>query len=127
MKKRRSPFLIFLSCVLAVPTCALLIGELVVPPDIESDALTLLLRPWIAVGTLMGLARLILRPVLKLITAPLGCLTLGLFSLVIDLALFYASAHFVDSFQIPSFLYALLTVLLINALTSMAWERRGRR
>ena len=124
MKKRRSPFLIFLCCVFAAPTCAVLVGELVIPAGLAPDALIELLRPWVAVGTLLGLAHVIVRPVLRLLTAPLGCLTLGLFGLVIDVALIYGCAHLVEEIPAPTFIYSLLTAICINAVTAIAGEWR---
>ena len=124
MKKRRSPFLIFLCCVLAAPTCGVLVGDLAIPSGLASDALIGLLRPWLAVGTLLGLAHLIIRPVLRLLSAPLGCLTLGLFGLVIDVGLIYGCAALVDGFPTPTLLYAVLTAILINTITAIAGEWR---
>jgi len=124
MKKRKSPFLIFLCCVFAVPTCGVLVGEISIPAGLASDALVALLRPWIAVGTLLGLAHVLVRPILRVLSAPLGCLTLGLFGLVIDVALIYACAHLVDGFPVPTFLCTVLTAILINAITAIAGEWR---
>ena len=124
MKKRRSPFLIFLCCVLAIPTCGVLVGTLTIPEGLEIEPLIALLRPWIAVGTLLGLARLILRPVLRLLFAPLGCLTFGLFGLVIDVGLIYGSAYLVDGFAMPTFLYTVLTAIFINIVSAVAGEYR---
>ena len=119
MKKCKSPFLTFMCCVLAVPTCGVLAGELAVPSGLASAALVDLLRPWLAVGVLLGGAHLLLRPVLRFLTAPLGCLTFGLFGFVIDVALIYASAFLVRGFAVPSFLYAVLTAILINTVNAI--------
>lgn len=124
MKKRRSPFLIFLCCVFAAPTCGILIGELTVPDGLAPEAMIELLRPWIAVGTLLGLAHVLIRPILRLLSAPLGCLTLGLFGLVIDVALVYACAYLIDGFAVPTLLYAVLTAIFINAVSAIAGEWR---
>lgn len=121
MKKRKNPFLVFLCCVLAVPTCGVLTGELILPPD--QSAMLELLRPWIAVGALLGAAHLLLRPILRLLSAPLGCLTLGLFGLVIDVAMIYGCGALVEGFQISSILYALLTAILINTVCAVAAGR----
>lgn len=121
MKKRKNPFLVFLCCVLAVPTCGVLTGELLLPR--EQTAAFELLQPWIAVGALLGLAHVLLRPVLRLLSAPLGCLTLGLFGLVIDVALIYGCAALVDGFQITNVLYALLTAILINTVCAITAGR----
>ena len=124
MKKRRSPFLIFLCCVFAAPTCAVLVGDLVIPSGLASDALIELLRPWVAVGTLLGLAHLFIRPILRLLSAPLGCLTLGLFGFVIDVALIYVCAALVSGVPTPTLLYAALTAVLINVITAITGEWR---
>ena len=75
-------------------------------------------------GAVLGAAHLILRPLLRLLTAPLGCLTLGLSGTCIDVALIYLSAHLSHSLPAPSFLYAILTALLINAITAFVGARR---
>ena len=110
--------LIFLCCMLAVPTVGVLMG--LVPPDVTPQAL----RPALLVGALLGACHLLLRPVLRVLFAPVGCLTLGLFGLVIDIALIYFSASFVEGFHVPGFPYALLTALLINAICAVAAGRR---
>ncbi len=124
MKKRRSPFLTFLCCVLAIPTCGVLVGTLTIPEGLAIEPLIELLRPWIAVGTLLGLARLILRPVLRLLFAPLGCLTFGLFGFAIDVGLIYACAYLVNGFAMPTLLYAVLTAIFINIVSAVAGEYR---
>ena len=124
MKKRRRPFLTFLCCVLAIPTCGMLVGTLTIPEGLAIEPLIELLRPWIAVGTLLGLARLILRPVLRLLFAPLGCLTFGLFGFAIDVGLIYACAYLVDGFVLPTLLYAVLTAIFVNIISAVAGEYR---
>ena len=121
MRRKRNPFLVFLCCVLAVPTCGVLVGDLTLPADLTADpeALLTLLQPWLAVGVLLGLAHLLLRPILRLLSAPLGCLTLGLFGFVIDVALIYGCAYLVTGFAISGILYAILTANLINSISSL--------
>lgn len=110
--------LTFLTCVLAVPTVAYILYRAPDAADMAAQA------PFFAVGAVLGLAHLFLRPLLRLITAPLGCLTFGLAGTAIDVALIYLSARFVHEFQTPEFLYALLTALLINAVTAFLGGRR---
>ena len=110
--------LIFLCCMLAVPTVGVLMG--LVPPDVKPQAL----RPALLVGALLGACHVLLRPVLRVLFAPVGCLTLGLFGLVIDIALIYFSASFVEGLHVPGFPYDLLTALLINAICAVAAGRR---
>ncbi|MBR1558787.1 MAG: phage holin family protein [Clostridia bacterium] len=118
-RRRGAPWvLILLTCVLAVPTVGELMG--IYPGDWDLQAL----RPALLTGAALGVAHLVLRPVLRLIFSPLGCLTLGLFGLVIDLALIYLAAACVEGFEVPSFAYALVTALLINAICAIAAGRR---
>jgi len=126
MRKRKSPFFTFLCCVLAVPTCGVLIGTLSIPENLDIEPLFALLQPWLAVGTLLGIARLFLRPILRFFSAPLGCLTFGLFGLAIDVALIYGCAYLVEDFQTPTLLYAILTAIFVNIVSAVAGEYRRR-
>lgn len=110
--------IIFLTCLLAVPTTAcMLYGT---PKSIDLPTFS----PLLAAGAVLGLAHLVLRPLLRIITAPLGCLTLGLSGTVIDVALIYLSGYFVKGFHVPGFSYALLTAILINAVTAFVGARK---
>jgi len=80
--------------------------------------------PLLATGTVLGLGHLILRPLLRLISAPLGCLTLGLFGMVIDVGLLYGCASLVEGYAVPDLLCALLTAVTINAICAVAAGRR---
>ncbi len=122
MKRRKNPFLVFLCCVLAVPTCGVMVGDLTLPAQ-WSEATLALLRPWLLVGTLLGIAHLLVRPILRILSAPIGCLTLGLFGLVIDVALIYICGHFVEGFAVSGLLYAILTAVLINAVCAIVGSR----
>lgn len=110
--------LIFICCVLAVPT----VGQLMGIYDRQWDFQAL--RPALLTGALLGLAHIVLRPVLRFLFAPVGCLTLGLFGLVIDVGLIYLSAHFIPGFTVPGIPYAVVTALLINAICAIAAGRR---
>lgn len=103
---------ILLTCLLAVPT---------VPCLMYNHPMNdfVLLKPYFAAGLLLGLAHLLLRPILRLVTAPLGCLTFGLSGMAIDVGLIYLAQKLVDGFVIPEFLCALLTAMLINSICSI--------
>ena len=111
--------IIFLCCTLAVPTVAMMFGNYGEGVTLEQ------LAPALATGALLGVAHLVLRPVLRLLSAPLGCLTLGLFGMVIDVGLIYACGELVDGFSVPGPLYAVLTAVLINSVCTVAARRRG--
>ena len=123
---RRSParpsrsFVVMATCILAAPTVACIMQFI----SIHSQAELKLAVPYLIVGAALGIAHLILRPVLRLITAPLGCLTFGLSGTVIDVGLIYLSARVLPAFQVPSLLYALLTAILINGICAFAAGRR---
>ena len=105
MRKRRGAgrwTIIFLCCTLAVPTVAWIMG-------FYGDA----------APTLNAM-----RPALRLLSAPIGCLTLGLFGLVIDVGLLYGCGALVEGFAVPSLLYAVLTAALINGVCAVAAGRR---
>ena len=110
--------LVFLTCLLAVPTVPNLIYG---APDM-SDMTAML--PYLYVGAALGVLHLILRPILRLISAPLGCLTLGVSGTAIDVALIYVSARVVPGFPAPEILCAVLTALLINAIAAFVGGRR---
>lgn len=50
----------------------------------------------------LGLLNAIIRPVLKLLTLPLSCLTFGLFGIVINLFVFYLAFRFTGHFDIAA-------------------------
>ena len=99
----------FLCCVLGVPTCVKLL-----PGLYAADMMSA-----VAVGVLLGAAYLLLRPLLRLITLPLGCLTFGLFHWVIDVGLIYACAYFIEGFAVSSLAVAVLLALFVNALIAI--------
>ena len=108
-RKKAKPgrtFATFLCCTLGVPTCTKLL-----PGLMAADLMSAL-----AVGVLLGLAYIVLRPVLRLISLPLGCLTFGLFNTVIDVGLLYGCARLIEGFTIESVISAVLSALLINVL-----------
>ena len=120
MRKKQGSrwFVILMCCVLAVPTVANLMGFYQGDPAQEQ------LTAAATVGALLGVAHIFLRPILRFIFAPIGCLTLGLFGMVIDVGLLYVCDYLVEGFAIPGFLYALLTALTVNAVCAVAAGRR---
>lgn len=107
-KKHGGAFVSLIACILVVPTVAVIMGFL---PKTQNWEIYL---PCMAVGAVLGIAHIVLRPILRLVTLPLGCITLGLSGTAIDIALIYFSASFINGFEVPSLLYALLTALAVN-------------
>lgn len=120
MKKHRGRnwSVIFLCCLLAVPTVEVITGRYGAEPTLEA------LRPALTAGALLGVAHLLLRPLLRLLTAPLGCLTFGLFGMVIDVGLLYGCARLVPGYAVADLLTAVLTAMVINIVSALAGRRR---
>jgi putative membrane protein len=121
MKKERGWrwAIIFATCTLAVPMAAALMGYYGgTMPTIEQA------RPALVTGALLGAAHLLLRPILRVVSAPLGCMTLGLFGMVIDVGLLYGCAYLVKDFEVPGLLYAVLTAVAINGICALAAGRK---
>ncbi len=82
----------------------------------------------------LSVANLIARPVLKAVALPLTCLTLGLFSLVINAFLFWLVGQFIPGVQIAgwqaplfgSFVMSIVGGILNNAVVSQMERRRER-
>ena len=100
----------FLCCVLGVPTCAKLI-----PGIAAADVMA-----GLQAGVLLGVAYLLLRPLVKLVSMPLGCLTLGLSNFLIDVGLLYGCAYLIEGFSVESVISAIGTALLINGISAIA-------
>jgi len=68
----------------------------------------------LAVAFILGLLNILVRPILLILTFPITLLTLGLFSLVINGALLWFVASFVEGFAVSSFWAALLGAAIIS-------------
>ena len=100
----------FLCCVLGVPTCAKLI-----PGIAAADVMA-----GLQAGVLLGVAYLLLRPGLKVLTLPIGCLTLGLTNFAIDVGLLYGCAYLIEGFSVENVIAAVGTAVLINGISAFA-------
>lgn len=77
--------------------------------------------PYIAiiVAILLGILNLIVRPILIFLTLPITILTLGLFLFVINAALFWFVASFVEDFEVVSFGAALLGSVIVSVISAI--------
>lgn len=114
MRRNNRYAIVFVCCLLAMPTCVKLLNGFV------SDSV----RTSLVMGALLGAAHLALRPVVRALTAPIGCLTLGLIQPAIDIGLIYLCDYFVDGFSAGSLLETLLAAAMLNAITFIAAGRR---
>jgi len=70
----------------------------------------------------LGILNTIVRPILFILTLPITIVTLGLFTFVLNAALFLFAASFIQGFAVENFWYALLGSLLMS-LVSMLGSR----
>ena len=71
---------------------------------------------FVVLGIVLGLLNYFLKPLLKLISLPLEIITLGLFTIAIDMALIWVLDLMFDELAVPLFLPLLYTVLIILGL-----------
>ncbi len=72
----------------------------------------------VKVALVLSLLNSFLKPVLKIISLPINCLTLGLFSLVLTAAMVRLTSHFVVGFNINGWFNALIFGLAFSFITS---------
>jgi len=87
----------------------------------EGDILTLFIA-----GLILGLINFFIRPILKLISAPLIVLSLGLFILVINMGLLWLLEYFVDELTITGF-WTYLWGTLIIGMINMVFGYKGKK
>lgn len=102
-------FATFLCCVFAMPTCTYLI------PGISAADMT----QAVTAGVFLGVIYLVLRPIARLITLPLGCLTLGLIHMALDVGLIYLCDRFIEGFTVSGVDSAIFASLLVNTLIAI--------
>ena len=73
----------------------------------------------VVAAIILGIFNAILRPILIILTLPITLLTLGLFTLVINAALFLFAASFIEGFAVSGFWYALLGSLLMTLISTV--------
>lgn len=72
----------------------------------------------IKVALVLTLLNSFLKPILKIISLPITCLTLGLFSLVITAAMVMLTSNLVDGFNVGGWLNALIFGLAFSFISS---------
>jgi putative membrane protein len=76
-------------------------------------------------GALLGLVNAIIKPLINMITLPLRIITLGLFGLVINLAIVWAIDIFFVELEILGFFPLLWTTLIIWVLGLFFFPKKG--
>ena len=88
---------------------------------------------WTSVGifaVVVGVLNAVLRPVVNILTFPIGCLTLGLFSIVINGLIFWLAARAnvgVNATFVGATITALAAGLLNSIFGALTTEREDRR
>lgn len=65
-------------------------------------------------GLVLGLINLIVKPILSLLTLPITIITLGIFGIILNAALFWLATFFVPQFTVATFMAALLGSILVS-------------
>ena len=82
-------------------------------PGIHVD--TFLTAIW--AGLLLGLINTFIKPVLTLLTLPLNILTLGLFTFILNAALFWLTSSLIQGFSVDGFIPAFIGALLMTVIS----------
>jgi len=81
---------------------------------------------YLIVGAIFAVANLIIKPILKIISAPLIFITMGLFTLVINGLIIFGVDWFVDVLTIKTlmgYVWATLIFSIINAIAVRAYKK----
>jgi putative membrane protein len=73
---------------------------------------------WVAfiVGACLTLFNMIIKPIINILTLPINLITLGLFSLVINGALFWYLGTLIKGFHVTTFVAAFVGALLVSVI-----------
>jgi putative membrane protein len=71
------------------------------------------------VAVVLGVLNTFVKPVIKILTLPITILTLGLFSMVINIALLYLTDYLVKGLTLTSFLTVVLFGFLVSVISSL--------
>ncbi len=69
----------------------------------------------VTAGFILGMINFFVKPILKLISAPLILFTLGLFTIVINIAILLLLDYFMAELEISGFLAAFWATIVISA------------
>lgn len=100
-----------------VTAFALLVVASVVPGIIITS-----LTSAIVAALVLGILNVLVKPVLVVLTLPITFLTLGLFLLVINAAIFLLAGHLVSGFSVTGWLPALVGSIVVSVMSSIAYK-----
>jgi putative membrane protein len=90
-----------------------LLGVAYVVPDIHVSSI------WIAAiaAVVIGLANMLIKPILVILTLPVTIITLGLFILVINGVLFWAVGHFLVGFEVKTLMAGIIGAIVYSVIS----------
>ena len=90
-----------------------LLGVAYVMPDIYVSSI------WIAAiaALVIGLANMLIKPILVILTLPVTIITLGLFILVINGVLFWAVGHFLEGFEVKTLMAGIIGAIAYSVIS----------
>jgi putative membrane protein len=106
----------------AITAIGLWVASAIVPGVSIDSGGTLLLA-----ALLLGIVNAIIRPIVLLLTLPITLVTLGLFILVVNAAMFGLVAALLDGFHLSGFFAALFGALLVSITSWLASAFIGPR
>ena len=109
---------------LVIPFTANLVALLAADYLIAGFELSRTLTAILGAAGLLTLLNLVIKPIVKFILAPLIILTLGFFTIIINVTLLLALDFFSDSLKINGLLGLVLAALLISAINLICHARR---
>lgn len=98
---------------LIINTAALLITAYILP-DFVIDSL----QTAVIAAVVIGVINTFIKPVLKLITLPITILSLGLFSLVLNVVLLLGAAYITPGFEVNSIMTAIIGSIMLSLVSS---------
>jgi putative membrane protein len=106
----------------ALTVVTVLIIHEILPAEVSYDTTETLL----IFAAILGLAHAFVLPILRVVTLPLTCLTLGLFALVLSAAAFYVPAMFLEGIEVTVLGAAIAAVIfaVLNGVLDSAFGGR---
>lgn len=85
----------------------------------------------VIVAVVLGLLRIVVKPILVILTFPITVVTLGLFLLVINAIIIMMADYFISGFAVKNFWWAVIFSLLLSLLQSILYsmvegDKKGR-
>jgi putative membrane protein len=82
---------------------------------------------YLTVGLILALANIFIRPILKIVSAPLIFITMGLFLIVINIIILFAVDWFVEALIIISlwgYLWGSIIIAIVNAVIVKSFKKK---